>query len=535
MKLHISRTTGKMILIFLAAALVEFFLFPLRGFPFYSVNLFWALLIVIGWYETVKRRIVNKDRKQMMGAICIMMEAFLCVVIFKYTAVEAGSTLERYLWYLYYIPFLFIPLLILSVADSISAKRIRTFWKYPPALFCLALFVLIMTNDLHHLVFSFPQGAEHSATHYHYEAGYYVILLWILSLLFRAIHLMAKNTHLTWDLKNSCLPVGVLLICALLSYLTVNQKGILFSYKVTNVPVVFCLSTINILEICIQLGLIPSNSDYDEVLSLSHISAEVVDHNNEVRISSASGVHYNKEEIETILKGTYRPDRDTEVHAQPIRGGYIFYQKDLSRINRMIEELQDTVEQLSRENDIQKEENRLLKKKAAIETETAIFAKVDTRIIQPMEYLNTLYQSKTSDRKTVREALPILVYVKRTSNLILKEFNKEPITSGDVSFVLQEVFQTLTPLGITTSLDFPRGYAISSDEAYRVLETFYEIYSSEKDHLKGILVSYHPKEQTVRFVLETEGEIVFVPQENLRMTSEENTVYLDVILKGEEA
>lgn len=535
MKLHISKKTGKMILIFLAAAFVEFFLFFLRGFPFYALNLFWALLIVIGWFETIRRRIVNKERKQMMGAICIMMEAFLCVVIFKYTAVEAGSVLERYLWYLYYIPFLLIPLLILSVADSISAKRIRTFWKYPPALICWVLFLLVITNDLHHLVFSFPQGEALSASVYHYEAGYYVILLWILSLLFRAIHLMAKNTHLKWDIKTPFLPIGVLLISALLSYLTVNQKGIVFSYHVTNVPVVFCLSTINILEICIQLGLIPSNSDYDEVLSLSHISAEVVDHNNEVRISSASGVHYNKEEIETILEGTYRPDRDTEVHAQPIRGGYIFYQKDLSRINRMIEELQDTVEQLSRENDIQKEENRLLKKKAAIETETAIFAKVDTRIIQPMEYLNALFLSKSSDRTKVREALPVLVYVKRISNMILKEFNQEPITSGDVAFILQEVFQTITPLGITTSLDFPRGYAISSEEAYRILETFYEIYTSEKDRLKGILVSYHPKEQKVRFVLEAEGEISFIPQENLRMASEENTVYLDVLLKGEEA
>lgn len=89
--------------------------------------------------------------------------------------------IARQLWYWYYLPMLFIPLFSLFVALSLgkpaNAKLSKTtlLLLAIPTVLCL-LFEL--TNDLHQLVFSFPEGEAWTGENNGYRFGYYIVLGW---------------------------------------------------------------------------------------------------------------------------------------------------------------------------------------------------------------------------------------------------------------------------------------------------------------------------------------------------------------------
>ena len=106
----------------------------------------------------------------------------LCLRTLKYHFVASPNVI-RHLWYGYYVPMLFIPLLFAAV--SMYLGKSETFrlpiWAklllYPPVLCVL----LVLTNDLHQFVFSFPSGGiciGESGT-YTYAVGYYFIIAWV--------------------------------------------------------------------------------------------------------------------------------------------------------------------------------------------------------------------------------------------------------------------------------------------------------------------------------------------------------------------
>ena len=89
------------------------------------------------------------------------------------------DTVTRYLWYLYYLPMLLIPLLSVFVAASLGKpENYRlpgwTRWLYMPM---GALVLLVLTNDVHQCVFSFPSAAvmweSGNSTR---DIGYYMVI-----------------------------------------------------------------------------------------------------------------------------------------------------------------------------------------------------------------------------------------------------------------------------------------------------------------------------------------------------------------------
>lgn len=67
----------------------------------------------------------------------------------------------RYLWYLFYLPMLFVPMLALLIAMSLGKPDEYKFPKGMSVLWIISgtLLLLVLTNDLHQFVFTFPKDA----------------------------------------------------------------------------------------------------------------------------------------------------------------------------------------------------------------------------------------------------------------------------------------------------------------------------------------------------------------------------------------
>ena len=122
--------------------------------------LFLAAAILL-WKGTVSHRMIRRDVRRVVGVMGWLMVGWLLLRLFKYQ-LTADGLLCRMCWYGYYIFQLALPVTLLYLAVILDhpegeKKPLRPLW---PPLACYALSVLlVLTNDLHQLVFRFdPTG-----------------------------------------------------------------------------------------------------------------------------------------------------------------------------------------------------------------------------------------------------------------------------------------------------------------------------------------------------------------------------------------
>ena len=91
------------------------------------------------------------------AALCVFWLSIRTVKFF-FAATPAAI---RYLWYGYYFPMLFIPLLCVFVALSLGRPENYRLPKWTSLFYIPAtlLLLLVLTNNLHQLVFVFPADA----------------------------------------------------------------------------------------------------------------------------------------------------------------------------------------------------------------------------------------------------------------------------------------------------------------------------------------------------------------------------------------
>ena len=119
------------------------------------------IALYIGWGISVSNRIIQVQVRHYLIAISGLMVFWFVFRTTKYHF-TADVAIRRQLWYWYYLPMLLIPLFSLFVSVSLGKSANARLPKstqvlYIPTVLCL---LLVLTNDFHHLVFSFPEGEK---------------------------------------------------------------------------------------------------------------------------------------------------------------------------------------------------------------------------------------------------------------------------------------------------------------------------------------------------------------------------------------
>ena len=106
-----------------------------------------------------------------------------------------------------------------------------------------------------------------------------------------------------------------------------------------DMTVVQCLLLAAGIESCIRCGLIQSNTGYRALFEASTIRAEITDE--ALRVQAASVPHelFPAEKLREAAHRTTHLDRNPLLKGSPIRGGFVFWQEDIS-------ELQDALDRL---------------------------------------------------------------------------------------------------------------------------------------------------------------------------------------------
>ena len=239
-KLNISCASRRRIaLFFLALALTETvnYLSNTPLFPVENLTNILYPMILLAWLITVKHRLLQPQvrRYYILGAL-LLIATFIARYL-RYNITPSYSAFYRWLWYIYYLPFTAVPLCSFSAAffsgreETAAAPR----WLDGLWLACGCLTVLILTNDLHGLMFrlSAPGSAD-----YTYGPVYYAVVVWIAAVTLTGFGILMHRCRLSqcralWYIPVLAAVPGV----ALLAWYYANggSSPRLFGYNLYNV------------------------------------------------------------------------------------------------------------------------------------------------------------------------------------------------------------------------------------------------------------------------------------------------------------
>lgn len=169
--------------------------------------------LVIAWCSSIITRIINKQVRRYLIAVGIMLAFWLILRTCKWEFIaENGTHLGRYLWYAYYIPIVFVPLLGVFIVDHIGkAQEYKTPNRMKYLYILAVLFVVsVFTNDLHHFVFSFTNGIENCESDYCYGFMYFLTIAWSILLGIYFVVMLIKKSRVPGSKSFQKLPVIIL-------------------------------------------------------------------------------------------------------------------------------------------------------------------------------------------------------------------------------------------------------------------------------------------------------------------------------------
>ena len=479
--------------------------------------LFWGILrtliyigLYIGWGISIHKRVVQKAAKNTLIFISGLMIFWFIVRSIKYFF-AMDVNVERYLWYSYYLPMLFIPQAAVQTAvllgqpeEYILPKWLK--FLYVPATLC---FLLVLSNDFHQCVFSFAAGEVWTDKGYSYAWGYYTVLLWEVVCAVAAFALMVYKCRLSQ--RKKYLPVIGIGISIL--YAIIYASGAEWMQVIGgDITAALCLMFVCIFESCIYCGLIQTNTGYEELFEVCTMGAQITDRNYCVRYTSANAMELSEAVMREAEKGDVVVDKKTLIQNRPIQGGYILWQEDIEYIIMLLERMEENRKTIEESNCLEQENYQTKAKINMLREKNRLYDKLQTQTAGQIGLLNELLsryeveEDLVKSRRLLAKISVIGTYIKRYGNLIFIGERAEISDVAELGACLEESFSSLKLMGIECALTAPAGERIYVQDAVRIYSFFESIVEACVDSIQFMWVKLRPCGEELIVCMEVESE-----------------------------
>ena len=444
--------------------------------------LFCALFIA--WTLSLQRRILHTVLRRALAFLGVLTVLLLVLrVLRNKTSVMEMPALSRSLWYLFYFPFLFLPAGSLFASLSLGTPEDSRVpgRQYAVLLPGAALLALVLTNDLHRLVFRGVTIARVGYVYdfvYGYGPVYYVLTAYVALCMLLSVLIAMRRSTLSAEKRLFLLPavgpaVYVLWYCSAFLLPGAEQRHIIL-----NVPEMYSLMFFCLWETCIGLGLVPSNSGYERFFHLSHVSAVIED-------------EAGRPVYEAGVRAPENP-ADVVYHEKAISGGHVRWAQDVSDFNRVQAQLREANERLAEEADLIAAENRLKEASGRVEAQSRIYDLIDERTrTQTSEVSRLISEAERSPAQRdalLKKACLLTAYVKRTANISLLEPDSGRLSSGELTLALGETLDYLRRTGIPSGMRADGTTELKKDEILAAYAAVERLIEESFDALSGVWV-----------------------------------------------
>ena len=287
------------------------------------------------WVVRIYYKLYDKKIRRYVLTIGFLIIFWMIIRITK--SVIDINCLERYCWYLYYVSLIFIPAIFYVCCNSILSG-INKYRKILIYMFSFILLALVLTNDLHELVFKFNDGLQ-LYDDYSYSIGYYIISVWIFYLFGGGMIKLAINrVKIHKDIKVFT-PIIVLLLGIIYTVLYVLGIKPFSSMNMSIVnSVLICLG----IELIFYLDLMPNNSRYIRTFENSNLDIMIISIDGKTIYKTNSFNDIPKEIMRDIknndIKSSYNYG-NINYKLKRNEDSFVILKSDLSLLNKLKKEI----------------------------------------------------------------------------------------------------------------------------------------------------------------------------------------------------
>lgn len=476
-----------------------------------------------------------------MLASSVFMIVYMLQRVFRYRAVISSLFVYRSMAYVYYIPLVMIPSLLLATAVNLGLGNKRIGRRVEKIIIVSSGVVsaIALTNDLHHLVYV-PKVAlsefNMDNNSYSWGIGFYIIYAWLIFALVSGALILFSIVG-----KNGKKPIILLAVTVVTWIALCAIHALVFErYSISRPyfkPEIDCFSMILIFECCIRSRLIPHNENYKGFFEKLKLPILITDNDLNAVHTSNKSLNVSVEDFEKAKAEPCYPEKDIRLSSMKIRAGYAFWTENEHELQEQRKRLKEANELLSEENDLIAVENKLKEQKAHIEAQNQVYERITAAIYPKQKSVESILKNVDPDTDAFAEALGKVcvfnAYSKRKSNLLLLSEDNLPKSNRELFLALAETCRYLKCCGIDAAAVGEEYSSLPLKAVNKLYDTFEAVIETYLGSAARMTVSILPN--GVRIAMETSKEQK-LPETVLPVKSKESDglLFLTILNEAEE-
>ena len=492
------------------------------------------LLLFALWGFSLDRRIIQKQALHCLRLTAALMLLWLILRTLKYEFVT-DLTVARYIWYLYYLPMLFIPLFGMYIALSLGKSEEFQLTGRIGALAIIpaVLFLLVITNDLHQQAFAFDSGVPGKPDNYSYSHGpvYFCCLGWMVVCMFFSLILLLKKSRVPNGSKKRIRPFVI--ACITILYGLLYLLGLpAVRWWLGDMNVMFCLLYAAIYESCIRCRMIQSNTGYVELFEATALAACIADRNGNIVIRSRSA----DEDMVCPKNGLQiiRPD-GIRISSAPISGGYAVWQDNVRPLTELRAKLSENKAKIKNNKEklqeaylIQKKLNELTEKNRIYDELETKYGKQIARIGQLLKQCEGAEPAETQN--LLKRILLLGTYIKRGANLYFLSLEYELLPQQELRLTVDEAVRVMTVCGTECSVVYHTTKPMLSSEVARLFDLLKIVAETTINGLHSLFISVSDNEMDLS--VECAADLSFLVSSNVTVKQEDGLWLVRTLIGG---
>lgn len=449
------------------------------------------LLLFSLWGYSLDRRIIQPQTLHWLRLTAALMLLWLILRTLKYEFVT-DLTVARYIWYLYYLPMLFIPLLGVYIALSLGkSEKFRLTGRIGAlAIIPAVLFLLVITNDLHQQMFAFSSGVPGEPDNYSYGPVYFCYLGWTVTCMFFSLILLLKKSRVPCSKKKRLAPFVI--GCATVLYGILYLSGLpAVRWWLGDMNVTFCLLYAAIYESCIRCRMIQSNTGYVELFEATTLAACIADRTGNIVFRSRAA----DEDMVCPKNGLQiiRPD-GIRISSAPISGGYAVWQDNVRPLTELRARLSENKAQINSNKEKLREAYIIQKKLHELTEKNRIYDEMEARYGEQIGRVGQLLrQCEGAAPEEIQSALKRILllgtYIKRSANLYFLSQEYELLPQQELRLTVDEAVRVITVCGTECSVVYHTTGPMRSTEVARLLDLLKTVTEATIGGLYSLFIS----------------------------------------------
>ena len=425
------------------------------------------LPLTVIWGACLHRRIRHYGARRAVLLLIAMLLLWELTRMAKILTFVHDSSLERMLWYLFYVFRAGLSVALLWIAwgsDEDVLERTMPPWLKTVFGINLLLAVLVLCNDLHHQFFYFTWDTEMMEWSEHLAWGTYVYwTIWFIEI-FAALLLLLEKAKQQQVLRPA-MTLPFLLFACFVTYSIAYQYVAWVRWpELTAVTALFFLL---LGELCLRTGLMPSNRFHAAFFTNAQLAMRLVNAAGDIVFASAA--RWDAE------------GRDTHTARMELRGGAILWQEDLSLLHEQQRRLALTRDALRRSHELLRREHGIRKNLLSLTLRRALSDELEAILAAKRPLLRQFREQlmATEDKGEVTQLLRRLnllsSYLKKRCVLFLKGQEDGRVRTDELAMAVSEICTYLRPLGLRVGVEWTQPESLRAQTSLALFDAFAEL------------------------------------------------------------